>query len=206
MPTRDEARSFAAFWTWLTDVRARAEQRGLSFRAYCYNEQAENRWLLASVERFAGEPGIPTAAEVEAFIASDAWVDLFPAVSDSFLCAHGKGLKRIAPVAGLPLAGSGGRRRELDALVPRRGRDGRRRAGPGDQRERLLVYNEDDVRATHALRTWMTSDAVLAVPHLDDLRGEAGRRADDATATPVELPTAGCMRSAPSIRMTSPLR
>jgi hypothetical protein len=57
-------------------------------------------------------------------------------------------------------------------------------------RDRLLVYNEDDVRATHALRTWMTSDAVLAVPHLDDLRGEVGDPADDAAATPVELPTA----------------
>ena len=43
-------------------------------------------------------------------------------------------------------------------------------AAPDDsQRERLLVYNEDDVRATHALRTWMTSDAVLEVPLIGEL-------------------------------------
>ena len=189
VPTRDEARSFAAFWTWLTDVRVRAEQRGLSFRAYCYNEQAENRWLRGSVERFAGEPGIPPAAEVEAFIASDAWVDLFPAVSESFLCPHGKGLKRVAPSAGFawrdPEAGGENSMRWYRRAV---GMDGDE-PDPA-MRERLLVYNEDDVRATHALRTWMTSDAVLAVPHLDDLRGEAGRPADDVTATPVELTTA----------------
>ncbi len=169
VPTRDEARSFAAFWAWLTDVRRRAAERGLSFRSYCYNEQAENRWLRGSVERFAGEPGIPAAEEVEAFIASDAWIDLFPAVSTSFLCPRGKGLKRVAPSAGFgwrdPEAGGENSMRWYRRAV---GLDGD--APEPAMRDRLLIYNEDDVRATHALRTWMTSDAVLAVPHLDDLR------------------------------------
>ncbi|MGH8968270.1 MAG: TM0106 family RecB-like putative nuclease, partial [Actinomycetes bacterium] len=100
VPTRDEARSFAMFWRWLADVRSRATQRGLSFRAYCYNEQAENRWMLSSAERFAGIAGIPTVAEVQEFISSSAWVDLYAVISTEFLCAHGKGLKTIAPVAG----------------------------------------------------------------------------------------------------------
>ncbi|MDL5154757.1 TM0106 family RecB-like putative nuclease [Actinomycetospora termitidis] len=169
VPTRDEARSFAAFWAWLTDVRRRAEDRGLSFRSYCYNEQAENRWLRGSVERFAGEPGMPAAEDVERFIASDEWIDLFPAVSTSFLCPHGKGLKRVAPSAGFawrdPEAGGENSMRWYRRAV---GLDGEE-PEPA-MRDRLLVYNEDDVRATHALRTWMTSDAVLAVPHLDDLR------------------------------------
>ena len=64
LPTDDEARSFARFWAWLSDVRARAAERGLTFRAYCYNALAENRWLYASVERFAGEPGVPTREEM----------------------------------------------------------------------------------------------------------------------------------------------
>jgi predicted RecB family nuclease len=174
VPTRDEARSFAAFWAWLSDVRRRAAERGLSFRAYCYNEQAENRWLRGSVERFGGEPGIPAAEEVEAFIASDAWIDLFPAVSESFLCPHGKGLKRVAPSAGFgwrdPEAGGENSMRWYRRAV---GLDGEE-PDPA-MRDRLLIYNEDDVRATHALRTWMTSDAVLAVPHLDDLRAEPDR-------------------------------
>ena len=100
LPTDDEARSFAAFWEWLTVVRLRARARGLTFRAYCYNELAENRWLLSSAKRFAGKPGIPTTEQVNAFITSDSWFDLFGSVRDHFLCSRGKGLKTIAPVAG----------------------------------------------------------------------------------------------------------
>nr|BFF01904.1 TM0106 family RecB-like putative nuclease [Streptoalloteichus tenebrarius] len=129
LPTDDEARSFGEFWTWLTSLRLRARARGLTFRAYCYNELAENRWLLASAERFAGKPGIPDVEAVKEFISSNQWVDLFGVVRDQFLCAHGKGLKTIAPAARVLLARPGGRRRELDALVPGRGRHGRAGAG-----------------------------------------------------------------------------
>ncbi|MDD7941325.1 TM0106 family RecB-like putative nuclease [Actinomycetospora lutea] len=168
LPTRDEGRSFGEFWTWLRDVRARCAERGLVLRAYCYNEQAENRWLRGSVERFAGMPGVPSAEEVEEFIASDAWIDLFPVVSESFLCPHGKGLKRVAPSAGFawhdPEAGGENSMRWYRDAV---GLDG----GEPDpaQRERLLVYNADDVRATWTLRTWLTSERVLDVPLLTEL-------------------------------------
>lgn len=168
LPTPDEGRSFAEFWMWLTEIRARTRAAGLTFRAYCYNELAENRWMLASAERFAGHRGIPSRAEVERFIASDEWVDLFRIVSDVFLCAHGKGLKTIAPAAGFswrdPAAsGENSMRWYRDAV----GMDG----GVPDpiQRHRLLGYNEDDVRATYALREWMSSDAITAVPYMGDL-------------------------------------
>src|SRR5690606_20575737 len=68
LPSDDEARSFAAFWTWFSSIRRRARARGLRFRAYCYNELAENRWMLASAQRFAGKPGIPPVDEVREFI------------------------------------------------------------------------------------------------------------------------------------------
>jgi predicted RecB family nuclease len=163
VPTRDEARSFAAFWGWLSGVRRRAAATGRSFAAYCYNEQAENRWLLASARRFAGLPGIPTEAQVEAFIADPCWVDLFAVVGEWFLCAHGKGLKRIAPAAGFawrdPEAGGENSMRWYRDAV---GMDGAAR--DPQQRRRLLEYNADDVAATRALREWMTSPAVLEVP------------------------------------------
>jgi predicted RecB family nuclease len=168
LPTDDEARSFAAFWEWLTVVRLRARARGLSFRAYCYNELAENRWLLASAKRFAGKPGIPTTEQVQAFITSDAWFDLFGSVRDHFLCSRGKGLKTIAPAAGFhwrdsEASGENSMRWYRDAV----GMDGN---APHDgQRTRLLEYNEDDVRATHALRGWMSSPAVYEVPYVGDL-------------------------------------
>jgi predicted RecB family nuclease len=168
LPTGDEARSFAEFWTWLRGVRQRCAERGLSFAAYCYNEQAENRWLLASADRFGDHPGIPGRAEVEEFIASDGWVDLFAVVSRWFLCAHGKGLKRVAPVAGFAWAdpeasGENSMRWYRDAV----GMDG---AAPDDgQRERLLRYNADDVHATQALRAWMCSPALHEVPLAGEL-------------------------------------
>ncbi|MEU5691054.1 TM0106 family RecB-like putative nuclease [Actinosynnema sp. NPDC020468] len=168
LPCDDEARSFAEFWGWLADVRATARARGLTFRAYCYNELAENRWLLGSADRFKGRPGIPTTGRVREFIGSDEWVDLFGIVQNQFLCAHGKGLKTIAPVAGFrwrdPEAGGENSMRWYRDAV---GLDGQR--PDPDQRRRLLEYNEDDVRATHALRDWMTSDAMAELPFAGDL-------------------------------------
>ncbi|MDY6811174.1 MAG: ribonuclease H-like domain-containing protein, partial [Actinomycetota bacterium] len=37
------------------------------------------------------------------------------------------------------------------------------------QRERLLEYNEDDVRATKVLREWITEGARVEIPHRDTL-------------------------------------
>ncbi len=168
VPTIDEARSFAEFWSWITGVRDAALASGRTFAAYCYNEQAENRWLLGSAERFAGMPGIPAVEQVQEFIDADSWVDLFAVVNDWFLCAHGKGLKRIAPAAGFAwrdaeAGGENSMRWYRDAV----GLDG----NPPDpaQRARLLEYNEDDVAATRALREWMTSPAIDDVPLAADL-------------------------------------
>jgi predicted RecB family nuclease len=168
VPAIDEARSFAAFWGWLSQVRADAAATGRSFAAYCYNEQAENRWLLASARRFAGRPGIPAVAEVEQFIADPCWIDLFAVVDQWFLCAHGKGLKRVAPVAGFrwrdPEAGGENSMRWYRDAV---GMDGG--APDAAQRQRLLEYNADDVMATCVLREWMTSTAIQEVPLAADL-------------------------------------
>ncbi|MQA62214.1 MAG: TM0106 family RecB-like putative nuclease, partial [Actinophytocola sp.] len=168
VPTDDEARSFAEFWTWFGQVRARAAERGLTFRAYCYNALAENRWLFASARRFAGLPGIPTVDEVQRFVDSDEWVDLFQSVSESFLSTHGKGLKVLAKVAGYDwqdpeASGEASMRWYREAV----GADG---GAPDDgQRRRLLRYNEDDVRATYVLREWMTGPAMADVPYVGDL-------------------------------------
>jgi predicted RecB family nuclease len=163
LPTDDEARSFAEFWGWLSTIRRRCDEQGLSFAAYCYNEQAENRWLLGSADRFAGKPGIPSRTDVESFIGSDRWVDLFAVVSRWFLCAHGKGLKRIAPVAGFawhdPEASGENSMRWYRLAV---GMDGE--VPDAAQRERLLRYNADDVHATYVLREWMCSPALAEIP------------------------------------------
>lgn len=166
LPTADEARSFAEFWQWLMAERAAAHADGKTFAAYCYSQSAENRWLLGSADRFAGAPGIPARADVESFIASDEWVDVFEAVGRNFICPEGKGLKRIAPVAGFAWR---------DAEPSGEASMGwyREAVGAGDatldltQRQRLLDYNEDDVWATKVLREWISDDAKDALPHED---------------------------------------
>lgn len=166
VPTRDEARSFAEFWAFLMDRRAEAHAAGKTFAAYCYSQNAENKWLLASADRFAGEPGVPARRSVEEFIASPEWVDMFDAVGDAFLSLEGRGLKKVAPVAGFHWrdAEAGGEASMLWYRVGV-GID----AGFADedravQRQRILDYNEDDVKATAALRAFMSSEKVRALP------------------------------------------
>lgn len=168
LPTVDEARSFAEFWQWFSALRARAAASGARLRAYCYNELAENRWLLASADRFAGMPGIPSRAEIREFIDSPEWVDLYRVVSEQFLCARGKGLKVIAPAAGFAWrdAEAGGE----NSMRWYRDSVGMNGAEPDiDQRTRLLAYNEDDVRATYTLREWISGPAPSQVPYAGDL-------------------------------------
>ncbi|MCK0439094.1 TM0106 family RecB-like putative nuclease [Gordonia alkaliphila] len=170
LPTFDEGHAFGRFWSWLTERRRLAREAGKTFAAYCYSEQAENRWLRASADRFAGLPGVPTRAEVDSFIASDEWVDIYVAVNRNFICPNGKGLKRIAPVAGFSwhdAEASGEASMEWYAAAV--GLDG----GVTDvsQRDRLLRYNEDDVQATKVLREWLTSEQILRLPTVPELLG-----------------------------------
>jgi predicted RecB family nuclease len=179
LPTADEARSFAEFWTWLMEVRATSAANGKTFAAYCYSRTAEDKWLYESARRFAGLPGIPTEDEVRAFVDGPQWVDMFQAVSDQFICPNGKGLKKIAPVAGFgwrdPEAGGEASMSWYRQAV---GYDG---AIDLTQRTRLLEYNEDDVRATQVLRDWMAPlrpgvpSADTTVPSMAEFRGPDAR-------------------------------
>lgn len=168
LPTLDEARSFAEFWGWLIARRDAAVAAGKTFAAYCYSQSAENRWLLGSARRFASMPGIPTVDEVTAFITSPEWVDVYEAVGESFVCPQGKGLKRIAPVAGFhwrdPEAGGEASMEWYRLAVGFEG------AVPDlASRDRILQYNEDDVWATKVLREWIDGRAAQDIPHRDDL-------------------------------------
>lgn len=171
VPTMDEARSFAEFWTWLMGVRAEAHESGRTFAAYCYSRAAEDKWLIGSARRFAGMDGVPTEAQVREFIDGPEWVDMYIAVSQNFVCPDGKGLKKVAPVAGFTWrddeAGGEASMAWYRAAVgyddaPES--DGASITTDLSQRERLLEYNEDDVRATHALRVWMDGEDVLRLP------------------------------------------
>jgi predicted RecB family nuclease len=165
LPTTDESRSFAGFWAYLMDHRAQAHAAGATFAAYCYSQQAENKWLLASADRFAGRPGIPTRAAVTEFITSPEWVDMFVEVGRAFITLDGRSLKKVAPQAGFgwrdPEAGGEASMLWYRVAV---GMDPGSAADRVGQRNRLLEYNEDDVRATAALRDWMSGPEMDLLP------------------------------------------
>ncbi len=167
VPTIDEGRSFGEFWTWLSEVRERTVAAGKTFAAYCYSRSAEDKWLYDSARRFAGLPGVPTVEDVRAFVDSDQWVDIYQAVSEQFICPNGKGLKKIAPVAGFSWRDSdAGGEQSMSWYRDAVGYDADPDLG---QRTRLLEYNEDDVFATKTLREWMTDRADHDVPFAGDM-------------------------------------
>ena len=154
----DRGTVLRGLWNWLHEEMAAARAQGKTFAAYRYLEQAENWWLRGSAERFAGMPGIPSLAEVNEFIRSPQWVDVYAAVSANSSAPRARassGLRRSPAFPG----GTGGERRRVDGLVL--AAVGLTGAQPDpDQRTRLLQYNEDDVWATKVLREWMDGDAV----------------------------------------------
>lgn len=152
---------FHRFWTWLTDLRARCDAAGLTFAAYCYTaaEHKKMRQILAEAPPDA--PVVDRRA-VDALVASPSWVDLYEVVRSSLVLGHGLGLKRIAPLAGFhwrdPDAGG------LQSMSWHRDAVGHPDpAVRAHNRHRLLQYNEDDVAATLAVRTWLRTAEIPSI-------------------------------------------
>ena len=152
---------FNRFWTWLADLRARCQAAGVTFAAYCYTS-AEHRKMVQILEQApAGTPSTDRNA-VDALVSSGAWIDLYEVVRGSLVVGHGLGLKRIAPLAGFRWrdADAGG----LQSMTWHR--DAMTHPDPAVQarnRQRLLQYNEDDVRATLAVRNWLREASIPSI-------------------------------------------
>jgi RNase_H superfamily len=142
-----KAALFARFWNWLSDLRRRAAQDDLTLRAYCYNSSAEN----SQMRRNGAAAGV--AQEVEDFIASPQWVDLFRVFDSQLITGSATGLKAVAPLAGFSWSvddpGGGESMLRYDDAV----------GGSSAARAWLLAYNRDDTMATLALREWLDHDA-----------------------------------------------
>lgn len=174
LPSAAEGEVFAAFWAYLEAVRAAAAARSLTFAAYCYSRTAEERWMRGLPVRRPATPGMPTLDVVERFCASPEWVDLLEELRRSFLLPGPMGLKAVAQIAGFAWrdaepGGANSMAWYRTAIGPAGNGDGR----PADAAlaERVLRYNEDDVRATLAVRRWLTEHAP-ELPTVDELAAD----------------------------------
>ena len=149
-----ELEAFLAFWEWLTALRTEATRRGVSLLAYCYGQGAEN----GQMRRLAALCGLEE--EVEDLLGSEQWVDLLPIVRNQLITGRGMGLKVVAPMAGFSWRGPevGGQLAMVSYIEAASDPDETVRAAA---QRWILDYNEDDVRATAALREWLDQRASL---------------------------------------------
>ena len=147
--------AFKDFWSWFSDLRAEASADGASLKAYCYSRSAEQ----GQMTRIADRLGLRD--EVDEFLASDDWVDLLEIVRAQLITGRSMGLKETAPLAGFAWrAGDSGGTLAMvkyDQAID----EGTGPAARAAAQEWLLEYNEDDVRATAALREWLDGSARL---------------------------------------------
>ncbi|HWD55688.1 MAG TPA: TM0106 family RecB-like putative nuclease [Acidimicrobiales bacterium] len=149
-----ELAAFETFWSWFSDLRDRARSEGASFRAYCYSKSAEQGQMARVADRLGRRD------EVDAFWASDEWVDLLEVVRAQLVTGRSMGLKETAPLAGFAWrfddAGGSLAMVKYDQAVDEEADPD----GAAGARQWILGYNEDDVRATFALRDWLDGPAV----------------------------------------------
>jgi predicted RecB family nuclease len=159
--------NFVEFWQYLTAVRTAAAAWGASFAAYCYSRMAEERWLYGLPQRFPTVPGMPGQSEVAGFCRSPQWVDVYAEVRQWFIVPGSLRLKAVAAVSGFSWRDpepSG----ENSLAWYRTAVSDPDLSAAHASRDRLLRYNEDDVRATLSLRRWM-SERSGEFPTVDDL-------------------------------------
>ena len=108
--------------------------------------------------------------DVEAFIASEEWVDMLQVFDSQLITGRSSGLKVVAPIAGFTWSvddpGGGESMLRYDQAVGATSPEERQEA-----RDWLLRYNRDDVEATRELRAWMEVADIPSVRSLANTWG-----------------------------------
>ncbi|MFZ0250195.1 MAG: TM0106 family RecB-like putative nuclease [Acidimicrobiales bacterium] len=163
-----ELSAFEAFWSWLGEERVRAASEGATFRAYCYSRSAEQ----GQMRRLADRVGRRRRDEVDEFVASDEWVDLLEVMKAQLITGRSMSLKETAPLAGFEWRGDDGGGTQAIVKFELATDEESGPAAREAAQHWLLEYNEDDVRATAALREWLDGSA-RELPSIDSATGGA---------------------------------
>ena len=161
---RAEAEVFAKFWKWFDELRRTCHEDGRTFAAYCFWAQAEDGAMNRAVA--SPVPGGPTRADVDAFRAlqEPQWIDLHEYAKRQIQTTGPLGLKQLAAMSGFrwrdPNPSGEASMLWYEVAVSSA-------EGAAQWRQRILEYNEDDCRATKALRDWLNGPAKL-LAHRDD--------------------------------------
>jgi len=147
-----EAQLGARFWTYLNSLVEDHERSGRSVLVYHYSSPEPMHLLKLARGALARE--LPDEARARSFI-DNHFVDLLPIMRHNFIGLRGLGLKMAAthgPEFRWRDSDPGGAQSQtwLDGVY-----DGLSPANREGAEVRILEYNEDDVRATRALRNWI---------------------------------------------------
>lgn len=151
LDAESEARLAARFWLRLNAIVDAARNAGKSVRIYHYSTPEPNNLLRIATDGL--DPDLPSVHEVSTLI-DDAFVDMYPIMRENYFGRDGLGLK----VAASRGAGFSWRDEDPGGLQSITWLE-QVRAGESQLKQRVLEYNEDDVRATLALRTWLDRQA-----------------------------------------------
>ncbi len=144
-----EAALALQFWNRLTEIVDDAARDEKSVLIYHYSTPEPSN--LRRISATATIAGLPTHAEVDSLI-NETFVDLYPIMRANYFGRDGLGLK-VAATRG---AGFNWRDEDPGGLQSI-GWLEQVRAGDTAFTQRVLEYNEDDVRATLALREWLSN-------------------------------------------------
>jgi predicted RecB family nuclease len=172
----EEARVFAEYWAFLQKWQAEAtEEFGADTYKVFHYTQAEDRCMRHLAKKHAGVEGIPSLEDVDRFLGSDAWVDLYPLLTDGIIWpTEDHSLKSLAKYVRFMWrdtdpSGANSTLWYAKASDPTLSETERSK-----WQKRLLQYNEDDVQATAALvefvdRFTKVYDMSKKLPPVEDL-------------------------------------
>jgi hypothetical protein len=160
-----ESANFASFWSWFADIRQRCHDAGKTFAAYCFWAQAEDGAMNRAVDTPVDwGPRAVDLAEFRSHSPKE-WFDLHDYAKRQIQTEGPLGLKQLARAAGFSWRDenpSGEASMQWYEIAT--GEDATTALA---SRARILEYNEDDCRATQALRDWLNGPAQL-LAHRDD--------------------------------------